>query len=80
MLDLTLSAAPITYTAAIPEAVTEAPIISTPCDETLPEWMTVACYLLCLFVGGALVALSATGWFAAGMPSLQPALMRMLHL
>jgi hypothetical protein len=53
-------------------------LITTPCDETLPEWMTVALWAITVFIGGAVVALGSAGWFNEGMPSLWPAIKAIL--
>lgn len=56
------------------------PLISTPCDETLPEWMTVAGWVAFTFLAIGCVTLARFGLFAAGSPSIWPALKSILHL
>lgn len=59
MYNLT-AAAPLDLT--LDTSTTEAaPIISTPCDETLPEWMAIAGWIAFTFIAVGATTLAAFG-------------------
>ena len=60
MYDFTLSA-DRTLTLTPTSAEDSTPIISTPCDETLPEWVAIAGWIAFTFVAAGATTLAAFG-------------------